>query len=416
MRAMDDRLPSRPHVLVMTSTFPRWAGDTEPAFVFELSRRLASKFDITVLAPRAPGSSKREIIAGLKIIRFPYFFQRWENLAMHSGGILNKLKTSPINYLLVPFFFLGQLLTLIRLLHSEDFALIHAHWLIPQGFIAILGRYLTRRWIPLLCTSHGGDLFALKGYALQHLKRWIITCSQALTVVSVAMLKKVIEMGISPHKVRVISMGVDLRHHYILDHSVNRNTNELLFVGRLVEKKGVRILLEAMPEVIKRYSNSRLLIAGSGPLEAELRKITRQLGLSYKVNFLGMVPQSQLPVLYQRAAIAIFPFLVAESGDQEGLGLVQIEAMGCGCPVIAGNVPAVHDTVIHEKTGLLVPYGDSGELAKSVIRMLDDPELRLRLATEARMRALKKFDWEIIANSYAKTYFQLTNNKCYKHA
>ena len=95
-------------VLVLTSTFPRWENDPEPAFVFELSRRLTEKFEVTVLSPRTPGSKEREDIAGLRVIRFPYFFNRWEKLAMYGGGILNQLKTNPVYYLMVPFFCWGS--------------------------------------------------------------------------------------------------------------------------------------------------------------------------------------------------------------------------------------------------------------------------------------------------------------------
>jgi hypothetical protein len=147
-----------PRVLVLTSTFPRWENDTEPAFVFELSRRLAASFDVTVLSPRTPGSKRQENMAGLRVIRFPYFLQRWEKLAMHGGGILNKLKSNPLYYLMIPFFLLGQLRAVVGLLRSERFDIIHAHWLIPQGFVAALSLLITRQKIPLLCTSHGGDL------------------------------------------------------------------------------------------------------------------------------------------------------------------------------------------------------------------------------------------------------------------
>jgi len=167
---MKNNFNQRPRVLVLTSTFPRWENDSEPAFVFELSRRLCPFFDVTVLSPRTPDSKLQETMAGLKVVRFPYFFQSWEKLAMHGGGILNKLKTNPFYYLLVPFFLLGQLFALVRLLQNEKFALIHAHWLIPQGVVAAIGLILTRQRIPLVCTSHGGDLFALRCNILSN--RW----------------------------------------------------------------------------------------------------------------------------------------------------------------------------------------------------------------------------------------------------
>lgn len=400
----------------MTSTFPRWKGDPEPAFVFELSSRLADRFDITVLSPRAPASKRRETMANLRVIRFPYFLQRRETLAMHGGGILNNLKTNPAAWLLAPFFFVGQLLALVRLLRKKNFDLVHAHWLIPQGFIAVLGRIVTRnRNIPLLCTSHGGDLFALRGPVLHGLKRWVMEHSQGLTVVSRAMKEQVVAMGVSPEKVHVISMGVDLQNLFTPDPTMQRSDNELVFVGRLVEKKGVATLLEAMAEVLKKHPDTRLAIAGSGPLEADLKAQAQRLAMAGKVEFLGMVAQSRLPELYNRAVLAVFPFMVAKSGDQEGFGLVQVEAMGCACPVIAGDLPVIHDTVEQEKNGLLVPPGDPQALAQAIIRMLDDPILRNRLATEGHKRMVEQFDWEIVAGRYGAVVSHLIGSRNAPH-
>jgi len=396
--------PKRPRVLVLTSTFPRWENDPEPAFVFELSRRLTEKFEVTVLSPRTPGSKRREDIAGLRVIRFPYFFNRWEKLAIYGGGILNQLKTNPVYYLMVPFFLLGQLWAAVRLLRNQRFDLIHAHWLIPQGFIAALSLLITRKKIPLLCTSHGGDLFALKGKGLQRLKRWVMDKSNALTVVSQAMKKTVVAMGIDPDKVEVIPMGVDLKGLFTPDPGVQRKTDELLFVGRLVEVKGLQTLFDAMPKVLAKYPGIRLIVAGAGPLESELRASAKKLDIADRVDFRGMVMQSKLPELYRQATMAVFPFVVTKSGVQEGFGLVVVEAMGCGCPVIAGDLPALHDTVIHEENGLLFESGNSQALADAIIRMLADPDLCFRLAGEGRKRVVQKFDWEIVAGKYAGEY------------
>jgi len=404
---MKDSSTHRPRVLVLTSTFPRWENDTEPAFIFELSRRLTVSFDVTVLSPRTPGSKRKENMAGLRVIRFPYFFSQWEKLAMHGGGILNQLKTNPAYYLMVPFFLLGQLLAIIRLVRNEHFDLIHAHWLIPQGFIAALGMWIAGKNVPLLCTSHGGDLFALKGKGLQRLKRRIMDKSAALTVVSKAMKKTVVDMGVAPDKVEVIPMGVDLKGLFTPDPGVQRKTDELLFVGRLVEVKGLQILLDAMPKVLAKHPGIRLVVAGAGPLESELRASAAKLNMTDRVDFLGMVPQSKLPLLYQQATLAVFPFIVTKSGVQEGFGLVVVEAMGCCCPVIAGDLPAIQDTVVHEENGLIFPSGNAQVLADSILKLLDDPEFRARLAGEGRKSVVQNFDWEIIAGKYSHIYQEL---------
>lgn len=409
---MKDNPIHRPRVLVLTSTFPRWENDPEPAFIFELCRRLIPYYDITVLAPRTPGGKMRETLAGIHIVRFPYFFNQLEKLAMHGGGILSKLKSSPIYYLMVPFFLLSQLLALVRLLRRDRFDLIHAHWLIPQGLISVLGIILSRRNIPLVCTSHGGDIFALRGTILHRMKRWVMDRSQGLTVVSQAMKNKVVDMGIAPEKVQVISMGVDLKNLFTPDPKVKRSSHELLFVGRLVEVKGLPVLLKAIPKLLSHNPDIRLSIAGAGPLESGLRELLLNLNILDKVDFLGMVSQKQLPILYQRATLAIFPFIMTKSGIQEGFGLVVVEAMGCECPVIAGDLPAIHDSITHEESGLLVPSGNSEALADTILRALNDPDLCFKLTREGRKRVVKEFDWEVVVGKYAGLYDKLIGGDC----
>ncbi len=170
---MADNADNIPRVLVLTSTFPRWQNDPEPAFVYELSRRLTGKYKVTVLAPRSPGAKDQETMSGMRIKRFGYFFRPLENLATHSGGIMGRLRTNFLNYLLIPLFFLGQVWALARLLSSERFDFIHAHWIIPQGLMAVMALALTRKQIPLICTSHGGDMYALQGEIFRWLKQKI---------------------------------------------------------------------------------------------------------------------------------------------------------------------------------------------------------------------------------------------------
>ncbi len=392
---------AKPRLLVLTSTFPRWRNDPEPPFVFELSRRLIDTFDITVLAPRTPGSLDCETLDGLRVIRFPYFIRRWENLASHGGGILNRLRANPLNYWLIPPFLLGELWALARLLRQEPFDVIHAHWLIPQGLVAVLARWLTHRPVPLVSTSHGGDLFALRGTILSRIKQKVMNTSTQVTVVSAAMHTQVIAMGIAPQQVAVIPMGVDMRHQFTPGLGDERQAHELLFVGRLVEKKGLPLLLQAMPGVLAQHPGTHLIIAGGGPLESELRRLTARLGIGGQVDFLGMVAQSDLPPLYRRATLFVAPFLVAASGDQEGFPLVPLEAIGCGCPIICGEVAAFGEVIRHEVEALLIPQGNSTALAAAIIALLNDPPRRQRLAANARQRCLEAFDWESIAKRYA---------------
>jgi glycosyltransferase involved in cell wall biosynthesis len=221
-----------------------------------------------------------------------------------------------------------------------------------------------------------------------------------LTVVSRALAKEVRKLGGEPDRIRVVPMGVDLQQRFVPGCPRPRGRT-LIFAGRLVEKKGVSVLLEAMAQLQAEAPDCRLLIAGTGPLRPALETRAADLGIADRVEFLGSYRNHDLPALLRRGDIAVYPFLRAAGGDQEGLGLVMVEAMGCGLPVVAGDLPAVHDVIEDQHTGLLVTPGDPAALGRTLLRLLDDAELAERLSQAGRAYALERFDWQVIADRYA---------------
>lgn len=390
-----------PRLLVLTSTYPRWAGDPEPGFVHELSKRLVSDFHVVVLGPHAPGARTREVLDGVEVVRYRYAPQRWETL-VNDGGIVTNLRRSPWKYLLVPTFVFAQAWRAWWLSRKGDFDVIHAHWLLPQGWIAAGLQYLSGPKVPFVVTSHGADLYALRGGLFARLKRWVVARSASATVVSSAMLENLRDIGANTDKLSVLSMSVDVSKQFISNPSVQRSTEEILFVGRLVEKKGVSHLLNAMPHVLRQRPDARLSIAGFGPEEPHLRSLADRLGIASHVKFLGAVSQPELPELYQRAALFVAPFVQASSGDQEGLGLVLVEAIGCGCPVLAGNVPAVRDVLGPEADSCMTDPRDEAGLARRMLDVLSDPVGAREQTSRLRFYVRNKFDWDSIAGDYSR--------------
>ncbi len=388
----------RLRVLVMTSTFPRYPGDPEPAFVYELNERLSEHFDLDVLAPHAPGLATEEVMRNQRVTRFRYAPEAFENLA-YQGGMLSRVRRRPWRWLLLPLFLLAQYFAAIRIIRSRDIDIVHAHWLLPQGLVAALIKVTLPKAPPVLCTSHGADLFSLQGKLLTRLKKWVIGRCSRVTVVSRSMATRLMDLGIPSSQVDVAPMGVDLRSRFIPGETP-RSPHTLIFAGRLVEKKGLTFLLDALPSVLARHPDTRLMIAGSGPEETQLRAQTRTLGVSDQVEFLGPIENARLPTVFQSGRIAVFPFVVASGGDQEGLGLVMIEALGCGCAVIASDLPAVSDIIVDGKTGKTVRPGNSEQLAETIVELMDDPDRCDPWIRAGRQAALKKFDWNVVTDNY----------------
>ena len=386
-------------LLVLTSTLPRWAGDTEPCFVEDLSYQLADRFDVVVLAPHCAGAARHETLSDGKrritVHRFRYCLVALQSLA-YDGGVLSKLKRNPLRLLLVPLFLAAQTISIAKLHRRHRFAAIHAHWIIPQGMSAALFRLLARQAPPLLITSHGGDLFALRGALLARLKRWILGKATRISVVSDAMRSAAAELGCKDSDIAVRSMGVDLRFTFT-PGAAGTERDGLIFVGRLVEKKGLTHLIEAVARLVAQHPELRLTIIGDGPLREPLTQLVGKLDLQDHVHFAGSLPNTELPGYLRTAQIAVMP-----SSGQEGLGLVAVEAMGCGCAVVASDLPAVRDVVIDGKTGLMVRPADSAALADKIDRLLTDDTLRDTLAAAGRRHALAHFDWREVGTTYAE--------------
>jgi glycosyltransferase involved in cell wall biosynthesis len=385
-------------LLVLTSTYPRWKGDVEPSFVHLLCRQLSSSFRIIVLAPHYPGAALQEELDGILVYRFRYFPSSAEKLA-YNGGINANLKNCRLKYLLVPFFALGQLLAIGALCRKYRFCLIHAHWVIPQGLIALFARRLYCPKVKVLCTSHGGDLFGLQGGVLESLKRYVYRHCDQVTVVSSTMKRRLEHMGCPTDIVSIHSMGVNLRDQFVPADG-NRKEADLIFVGRLVEKKGVGTLIEAVHLLRTDFPTLRLKIVGNGPERHALEHRVAELQLDKQVEFLGSRPNDDMPAHYRSAPIAVVPSVVAADGDQEGLGLVAVEALGCGCAVIASDVPALQDVVQDGKTGLVFHSNDARDLSMKIRKLITDDSMRELLARQGREAVLMRFDWQEVGMRY----------------
>ncbi len=387
------------NVLVTTSTFPRWPNDTGSPFVYELCQRLKQQgLNVVVLAPHARGAKKSEIGEGVKIFRYQYLPAMLEGLA-YDGGILAKLRANKFNCLGIPFFLFFQLWAMRKIVKTQDIKTIHAHWILPQGLVAAFYKGVFNRNIKIVCTAHGSDLLALRSPLLRWAKRLALRKIDRLTVVSHALEDEVRRLAVDV-PVEVLPMGVDLAQftpdHYsdAIKEKYGIREQFLLFVGRLSEEKGVEYLLRAMPQVLGRFPATKLLIVGSGPLENELKRLVEKSGIAGNVIFAGPVAHWALADHYATADVLIGPSL------REGFGLVFVEAMACGCPVIASELPGIADIIVDGKTGFLVRPRDSQAVAQKIIALLQDRSLREQVKSQARAAVTARFDAQRAAARY----------------
>lgn len=395
-------------ILVLASTFPRWANDTTPPFVFELEKRLAKDFEIHVLAPHDKGAKKKEIMDGLTVHRFQYFWPASKQGLCYGGGILPNLKRNRLLYFQAISLLFFEFWAAVKIVRDEKIDLIHAHWIIPQGIIAYKLKKIFHT--PYIITTHGGDIYGLRSKPIVFLKKIILENAKAITVVSTA-IKDEVHNKINPKlKVDVISMGVDAKlfNPNKYDESIKKRYNItgpfLLFVGRLAEKKGVNYLLMSLPKIIKSFPTSKLIIVGEGTLREKLKKLVKELNIENNVVFTGSIKNVELPNYYATADIFIGPSIQLKNGDTEGLGLTFVEASLSGAVPIGTNVGGISDVIQHEKSGLLIEEKNVNSIAESVIKLLKDNKLVNKLKVNTRDNTIKKFDWPIIALAYKDLY------------
>jgi glycosyltransferase involved in cell wall biosynthesis len=398
-------------VLILTSSFPRWPNDTDPPFVYQLAERISDRFDITVLAPHCHGARRCEQFGHLRVVRFKYFFEKYQKLA-YQGGILGNLKSNPSLYLQVPLFFIFEWLALIRLIRKLKPNVIHAHWIIPQGLIAVVACRFLARPPKILCTAHCADVYGLGDPISKMLRRFVLNNTDTCTAVSTAMKKDIARDGAKSLSIEVIPMGVDLKNRFVPGGN-GRVRHQLLFVGRLVEKKGLEYLLAAMPVIRQSYPDISLVIIGDGHRRQGLQQYATDNGLDGCVAFIGAIPNKEIVTYYQKAELVIFPSVVARNGDREGLGLVPVEAMGCGCGVITTDLNAIKDVVANGINGIVVPQRSARSIADAVMNMFRNRSMLERYRQKGIQTVREKFDWEVIAEKY-RTLIQTLVDQPYR--
>jgi len=407
------------HILCLTSNFPRWPGDSTTPFVLHLAQDLQQiGWQVTVLAPHAPGAKRHETLAGVEVRRFRYLWpESWQTVCYQGGALIN-LRRHRVNYAKLPALLFGEWLTTRRWLATRKFDLLHSHWLLPQGFIgALAARSLG---IPHLCTVHGGDVFGLQGGLMRRCKAFAIRHTEAITVNSSATRQAVARLCPEYSALHTIPMGVATvdnspQHHRqanrIRRRFKRRSEPLLLFVGRLVEEKGVADLLDALVLLREWHYDMTLLVIGEGQDRPSLERQAHAQGLGGQVVFSGWLAAADIPHYLTAADLVVAPSRTAPGGWVEAQGLSIIEAMMAGRPVVATRSGGIIDSIEHEVSGLLVPERAPEQLAAAIGRLIDDPILAQMLGKRAQQTAQAKFSRASSAAQFSRLFADLLNTR-----
>lgn len=264
---------------------------------------------------------------------------------------------------------------------------LHAHFASTATAVARLAANFAE--VPYTFTAHAKDIFH-ESVRTDHLRLAIEDAAAVITVSDYNLAHLRQTYGTPTAKIRHLYNGLALEL-FPFETPVKRSP-EVISVARLIEKKGIEDLISACVVLVGRGSQFSCQIIGTGPLKEKLRAQIRDLRLQETVELIGPRRQAEVIRHIQRAAVFAGPYVVGADGNREGIPTVLLEAMALGTPCVATDVTGIPEVVRHNETGLMVPEHAPEALADAIERLIADPQLRVRLATNARRLVEAEFD------------------------
>ena len=371
------------------------------AFLLALARgQQALGHEVRVLAPHGPGLLERERVGGVDVVRYHYGPDAEETLAYAGTMHEQALRSWPARWRLVQFIRAGR-----RALRRECAIfqpdVLHVHWWVPGGFSVWPGN---AAGVPVVLTSHGTDLFLLDRFpAARSVAGPIFRSAEQVTVISSPLLERVKRLGVPADRVTVLPMPVSAERFADPIHPV-REAGRLLFVGRLIERKGAEYAVRALADLRRQGRAVRLTIIGDGPERIKLVALVNELGIRDAVDLAGSLPHDAVAAHYRTASLLLMPSVTDWKGEQEGFGMVLVEAMASELPIVATSSGGIPDVVTDGVTGFLVPERNAAALAAAAAQLLDDPGLSTRLAMAARADLDRRFSPASLAAKFDAVY------------
>lgn len=395
-------------VVHVVTAFPRWREDPITPWLVELVRRQrAEGLDATVLAPAYRGGPEVEP-GDIPVRRFRYAPAPWERLT-HEETVPDRLRRERRYAALLPGYVAAGILAGVRAgrRHPDVF---HVHWPFPHALFGAAGRWASGEHTGLVCSFYSVELSWVRTRLplLTPFLRWSVRTADEVTAISSATARAVHE--VSPRPVHIVPYAAALED---AGRPVGRPALEgsgplrLLFVGRLVERKGVSDLIRALA-ITRRTREAELTIVGEGEWESELRREAAACQVAEHVLFTGRVSATELAAQYEHADIFVLPAVVDAKGDTEGLGVVLLEALRFERPVVGSALGGIPDIIQPGCTGWLTPARDPEALARTLLAIADRPEWARDTARRGRRIVRERFSWRRVTGDTLGCYERAT--------
>jgi 1,4-alpha-glucan branching enzyme len=385
-------------VLMLSWEFPPGVVGGLSKAVYDLSRHLVSQnVEVHVLTGFAHGAPNREVVEGIHVYRLKTYQPNDQADFLDWVFQLN----------------LAMLDELAQMIHSGlQVDVIHAHdWLV--GLAAMEAR--KRLQVPLLTTIHATEHGRNQGIHTplqQRIHEWereLTAASDHVIVCSRYMKEEVVRLFHLPwEKVQVIPNGMEpqlpcteeerARISGLREELGLGSGKIVFFVGRMVREKGVQLLLEGAPDILRHHPDVTFVLAGRGPMLDELRGQAERLGIAERTRFLGFVDDARRNALFRLADVAVFPSLY------EPFGIVALEAMAFGTPLLVADTGGLREIVRHGENGATMYTGDVQSLVNQLRWLLENPDVSAAMAARARQEIIEEYNWDYLANNTISAY------------
>ncbi len=351
-------------ILIFSAFYEPFEGGAE-RYVKEITKRLKEKYDFIILTSQLS-------------FKLPKYEER-EGVHIYRLGIGTKLDKYlyPILALFKSFFI------------KKD--LIHAVLESYAGLSLFFYRILNKK-TPAFLTLQSGRVKVPK-----FLFKKIHQVPDKIQAISNALAKRARKFGAK--NVEVVPNGIDL-NLFSQDLKIKKEKFRIICVSHLKKVKGLGYLIEAMPEVLAKFPQAKLILIGEGPERKNLESQIAKLGLQDRVELKGKLTNRAIPEELQKAEVFVLPSL------SEGLGISILEAQACGVPIIASKVGGILDIIEDRKTGILIEPENPGQITQAVIEIFFQPEFAQELIQNAK-DGLEKYDWQNIAQKINRIYQEL---------
>ena len=401
----------RQTVVMVTTSYPRFPGDGIGTFIEPIAHGIAQRgHDVHVVAPWHPLVRRPPRQGRVRFHFFRYAPLQRLSLFGYAAALKADVGLRPAVYLVTPLALAAGWCAVRRVVRRTGASILHAHWVVPGGFLAAM----SNPGLPLVISLHGSDVFvAERNPVARSAARFAFGRAQWVTACSDDLRRRALGLGARDARTEVLPYGVDVdrfrpnsgtRVRIRRAHGLGDTDQLVVAAGRLVRKKGFEFLIDAVATLQAAWPRLTLLLAGGGDLEQELHQRAARQGVGQRVVFLGAVAQDDVAELLAAADVVAVPSVRDDAGNVDGLPNVLLEALASGTPVVATAAGGMGAVAIDGETARVVPERSPEPLAAAIDELLRRPEYGAKLGRQARSEMRRTRSWASVAERFEQAY------------